>query len=142
MFLAAVTQTAAVDYSPEQIAAWARPDERRLADWDQAMRSRNSYVAVIESDVLGFSDVSEEGYIDMMFVDPRHSRRGVAAALLAVIEARARDLGARQLAADVSITGRPFFELNGFAVTAEQHPVAAGVQMTNFHMVKPLDGTR
>lgn len=42
------------------------------------------------------------------------------------------------LSADVSITARPFFERRGFEVVTEQHPVTAGVRMTNFHMAKSL----
>ena len=38
------------------------------------------------------------------------------------------------LKADVSITARPFFEFYGFTVEAEQHPVKAGVQLTNAKM--------
>jgi putative acetyltransferase len=138
VFVDAITVTAATDYSPEQVAAWARPGQRDAAGWDIAMKSRNTYVAFVEGDVAGFSDVSDLGYVDMMFVSPRYARRGVASALLAVLEARARDAGAALLSSDVSITARAFFERFGFIVEAEQHPVTAGVQMTNFHMVKPL----
>lgn len=142
VFLAAVTVTASGDYSPAQIAAWARPEQRDLAGWDRAMSSRHSYVAVVEGEVAGFSDVSDGGYIDMLFVAPRHARRGVARSLLRTLEARARDSGAHCLSADVSITARSFFERHGFVEAAEQHPVTAGVQMTNFHMSKRLHPVR
>ncbi|WP_203580351.1 GNAT family N-acetyltransferase [Microbacterium hibisci] len=138
IFLAAITETAAADYSPEQVQAWARPDRRNLTEWDAARKSRNTYVAVIGGEVVGFSDVAETGYIDMMFVSPTHARRGVARTLLTTLEQRARDAGASRLTADVSITARPFFERAGFQVVAEQHPVTGGVQMTNFHMAKSL----
>lgn len=138
MFLAAITVTAAADYSTERIAAWARPDQRNLADWDLAMSRRNSYVAVIEGAIAGFSDVSADGHVEMMFVSPQHARRGVGRKLLGTLEARAIDAGARRMSADVSITARPFFVRHGFLVAAEQHPVAAGVEMTNYRMIKPL----
>lgn len=142
IFLAAVTETASADYSPEQIQAWARPDRRETSDWDTARSTRNTYVAVIGTEIAGFSDVSETGYIDMMFVSPKHARQGVARTLLMEMERRARDLGVGRLTADVSITARPFFERFGFAVIVEQHPVVEGVQMTNFHMAKSLPEDR
>ncbi|MBH0097968.1 GNAT family N-acetyltransferase [Salinibacterium sp. NSLL150] len=138
VFIAAVTQTASADYTVEQTEAWADIDARDLHSWGRAMAARNSFVATIDEEVAGFSDVSATGYIDMMFVAPRFLRRGVARRLLAHAEAVASDSGARVLTADVSITARPFFERFGFVVTAEQHPVKRGVELTNFAMLKPL----
>ena len=113
-YVAAVTVTAAHDYAPEQIAAWARPGARSLGDWNRSMLARASLVAVRGGAIAGFSDVNGEGYIDMMFVAPAHARRGVASALLAAVFERARDLGATGLWANVSVTARPFFAARGF----------------------------
>ncbi|WJL96503.1 GNAT family N-acetyltransferase [Microbacterium sp. ET2] len=141
VFLDAVTVTAAADYSPEQIAAWARPEERTVAEWDAGRRSRSTYVALVDGEVAGFSDVDPSGYVDMMFVASRFAGRGVATALLAAMEEKARALGATRVSADVSITARRFFARRGFIVHAEQHPVRAGVELINFRMVKTLRGS-
>ncbi|MFE6995143.1 GNAT family N-acetyltransferase [Microbacterium sp. NPDC057659] len=138
VFLDAVTVTAAADYSPEQIAAWARPEKRSIEEWSAAMQRLAGIVAVIDGRVAGFSDVSAEGDIDMMFVSPDFTRRGVARALLTELESRARTAGTPVLSANVSVTARPFFEHVGFSVEAEQHPVIDGVELTNFRMMKPL----
>jgi GNAT superfamily N-acetyltransferase len=90
IFLAAVTETAAADYSSEQIQAWARPEARELSLWHAAMQERNSYVATLDGAPAGFSDVDADGYIDMLFVAPRYLRRGVARQLIGHVEARAR----------------------------------------------------
>ena len=142
VFLEAITETAAADYLPAQIAAWARPEQRTVPEWHRAMQGRNSYVALLDKQVVGFSDVSCEGYIDMMFVSPRHSRRGVASTLLSHLHVRAQAQGIRALAADVSITARPFFERHGFTIVTHQDPITGGVQMTNFRMTKVLHSTR
>ncbi|WP_241981186.1 GNAT family N-acetyltransferase [Cryobacterium algoritolerans] len=141
IFLAAVTETAAADYSPEQIQAWARPEAREQSAWHTAMQERNSYVTTMDGTPAGFSDVDSEGYIDMMFVAPRYLRRGVARQLIDHVEARARQEHLTELTADVSITARPFFERSGFTVEAEQHPVTAGVRLTNYKMKKKLLGS-
>ncbi|WP_243400222.1 GNAT family N-acetyltransferase [Arthrobacter glacialis] len=140
IFLAAVTETAAADYSPEQIQAWARPEARELSTWHAAMNARNSYVATVDGEPAGFSDVDSQGYIDMMFVSPRFLRLGVARHLLAHVEAHARAERLAELTADVSITARPFFERYGFIVEAKQHPVMVGVKLTNYAMKKNLFG--
>lgn len=142
LFVASITETASTNYSPDQISAWARPEQRNVSEWDRAMRGRDSVVAVVDEAIAGFSDVSADGYIDMMFVSPRFSRQGVARTLLTQLEQRAAHGGARRLSADVSITARSFFERHGFTVEKEQRAVTAGVQMTNFHMTKVLDGDR
>jgi len=138
VFISAVTETASADYTPEQVQAWAQPGRRDAATWHAAMLARCSIVATIGGELAGFSDVSPDGYLDMMFVSPRHQRRGVARQLLAHLEAQARGEGTPALSADVSITARPFFERHGFRVEAEQHPVKAGVELTNYKMRKVL----
>ena len=140
VFLAAVTETAAADYSPEQIQAWARPEARELSTWHVAMQERNSYVVTVNGSPVGFSDVSSQGHIGMLFVAPRHQRQGVARQLIGYVESHARQAQMTELTADVSITARPFFECCGFTVQAEQHPVKAGVQLTNYKMKKDLAG--
>lgn len=103
-----------------------------------AVATRHSFVAEVGGEVAGFSDVSPEGYIDMMFVAPKFQRRGIAGRLLEYAEARAREQGAALLTANVSITARKFFERHGFTVEAEQHLGIGGAQLTNFRMRKTL----
>jgi len=138
VFILAVTETASADYTAEQVQAWAQPERRDVGTWHAAMLARSSIVATVGGVLAGFSDVSPDGYVDMMFVSPRHQRRGVARQLLAHVEAQARSEGTPALTADVSITARPFFERHGFTVEAEQHPVKAGVELTNYKMRKEL----
>ncbi|GAA4474869.1 GNAT family N-acetyltransferase [Enteractinococcus fodinae] len=138
IFQEAIMVTAAGDYTRDQLNAWARPDQLDVTEWDQSMLRRNSVVASLGGQVGGFSDVSKNGYIDMLYVSPDFARRGVPRALMAFLEKQARSNSAQQLTANVSITARPFFEAVGFHVQAEQHPVVNGVVITNFHMTKDL----
>ena len=138
VFLAAVMETAAVHYSAEQIAAWARPAERDVNQWNLARTSLNTYVATIGLEVAGFADLEDDGYIDMMFVAPKFGRRGVAGALLTHLHGIALMAGTSELYTNASITARPFFEQHGFTVVAKQHPVTLGVEMTNYKMTLPL----
>ncbi len=138
VFILAVTETASADYTAEQVQAWAQPERRDVGTWHAAMLARSSIVATIGGVLAGFSDGSPDGDLDMMFVSPRHQRRGVARQLLAHVEARARSEGTPALSVDASITARSFFERHGFTVEAEQHPVKAGVELTNYKMRKEL----
>ena len=140
VFTEAITQTAAAHYTPEQIEAWARPGRRDLPSWDQAMSDRASVVAVRGDEVVGFSDVDGDGYIDMLFVSPRLVRRGIARTLLGFVEQRARSAATPELTSDVSVAARPFFESVGFHVVREQRPVKDGIELTNYRMRKVLGG--
>lgn len=136
IFQEAIMVTAAGDYTREQLNAWARPDQLDVTQWDQSMLRRNSVVATLGNQVTGFSDVSKDGYIDMLYVSPDFARKGVARALMAFLEDQARNYSAQQLTANVSTTAGPFFEAVGFHVEAEQRPVVDGVTLTNFRMIK------
>lgn len=140
VFLSAVTGTASAHYSPEQIAAWSRPEERDISEWNSARKASNTFVAVVDGEIAGFSDVSTSGCIDMMFVAPRFGRRGVATALLSHVHQTAIAAGAHELSTNASITARPFFERRGFAVVAVRHPITRGVKMTNYRMTLQLRG--
>lgn len=139
IFTTAITTTAAADYSQEQVQAWAQPRQRDAAGWHLAMHKRNSFVATVNGEVVGFSDVDEHGYIDMMFVAPEYQRQGVARALLEEAERQARELHATSLTADASLTARPFFERHGFSIERRQEPVKLGVKLVNYRMRKLLN---
>ncbi|MFC5930447.1 GNAT family N-acetyltransferase [Cryobacterium melibiosiphilum] len=133
VFQRAIRVTASRDYSPEQIAVWA-PDNVNITVWAAKRVAAGTVVATINGRVVGFTDVDDRGYIDMMFVDPSVSGRGVATALLAWVGELARSRGIRQLTSHVSLTAQAFFEKNGFVVVEERHPVRGGVALTNFLM--------
>lgn len=138
VFISAITETAAIHYAPDQIEAWSRPQERDANQWNSARLSLNTVVATIGGEIAGFSDVSESGYIDMMFVAPRFGRQSVASALLSHLHEKAVADGLSELWTHASITARPFFERHGFVVTAERHPITRGVRMVNYQMTRQL----
>jgi putative acetyltransferase len=133
VFLRAIRQTASADYSPEQVAVWAR-DDIDVESWAAKRTAAGTIVAVVDGVVAGFTDVDGSGYIDMMFVDPRCARRGVASALLARVFDVANERKVDELSVHASVTARPFFERHGFFVIEEQHPIRDGVTMVNFRM--------
>ncbi len=137
VFYASIRITAAADYSPGQINAWASPDIT-VGDWTTKRMAGNTAVAVIDDIVVGFTDVDEGGYIDMLFVHPSHGRRGVATALLGWVKAEAARLGASSLLTHASITARPFFESQGFIVIEERRPPVRGVELQNYVMRRLL----
>jgi putative acetyltransferase len=140
VFLRAVRITAAASYRPDQIAAWApRELEDEVDGWSARQSERNAVVAEIDEAIVGFSDVDESGYIDMLFVDPDHNRRGVATALLGWVVAEAARLGAARLTTCASETARPFFRKHGFSEDEHRMFELCGTDMTNWAMSRPTN---
>lgn len=139
IFTRAVRETAIRDYSPEQLRAWA-PDRPDRDAWAARRTSRPTFIAEAGGAAAGFTDLEPDGHIDMMFVHPDHQGRGVAAALLAHVEAQARKAGLSRIFTEASLTARPFFARHGFIVISEQQVPVRGEVLTNFRMEKYLAG--
>ncbi len=132
VFHDAVHRTASIDYTPEQITAWA-PEDIDLAAWDARRRASWTVVAVIDGHVVGFSDLTDDAVLDMLFVHPDAAGRGVARALVDAVLAEARCRSQPRVTARASRTARPAFERLGFTVDGERpHNEVRGVVVPNF----------
>ena len=124
------------DYTPEQIAAWA-PDEvdpKRT----EVLADRYTIVAEEGDMIVGFTDLEPDGHIDRFFVHADRQGVGVGRAMMAELAAEAGRAGLRRRFAEVSVTARPFFERQGFVVSAEQVVTVRGVGLTNYRMERTL----
>jgi putative acetyltransferase len=137
LFHAAARGTAPRDYTEAQVRAWS-PEVVEPQRFAARCAARPTWVATIENDIAGFSDLERDGHIDMLFVHPNYQRRGVASALLQFLESEARSRRLQRLYAEASITARPVFEKAGFRSLAMQTVMIRGVAMNNFRMEKVL----
>ena len=128
------------DYSSEQVEAWA-PEHIDVGSWADRLACRFTVVAEIDGQVAGFADLEEGGHLDYLYVHADHQRCAVGRALLAVVEAEARDRGLPSLFTEASITARPFFERQGFVTLQKQVVECRGVEMVNYRMAKSLFDT-
>ena len=137
VFYSAVHQTAAADYTPQQLEAWA-PASRDPAKWARRVGAMRPFVAEVDGQVAGYADLQPAGLIDHFFVAAWAGRKGVGSALMLHVHGRAAGLGLRELFADVSLTARPFFQKFGFAVQEAHMADVRGVPLANFRMAKAL----
>jgi GNAT superfamily N-acetyltransferase len=142
VFLRAIRMTAAADYSPEQIAAWTGDVEKNVGAWAQRRGAAETWIAEHDGTVVGFTDLDQTGYIDMMFVDPAAARTGVATSLLRHVRDLAQERNVSELTVNASATARPLFEGHGFAVRAAQDVERNGVVLRNYRMSAPLTEPR
>lgn len=135
IFQRAVRETASKDYNEAQIQAWSQVDRHR---WQMRRQSRPTWLAWIDEQPAGFTDLEPDGHLDMMFVHPNYKGGGVATALLNQVEAAARQQRLGRLFTEASITAKPFFEKRGFEIITAQQVEIRGQVLQNFKMEKFL----
>lgn len=106
----------AYDYTVEQVAAWApklSADERkeRIQRLRESLSHNISYVAVRATIIVGFADITVDGYLDHLFAHKDFQGQGSASGLLHRVQREA--LGHEPIRTDASITAKPFFEHKG-----------------------------
>nr|WP_026264197.1 GNAT family N-acetyltransferase [Paenibacillus terrigena] len=140
LFYETVHTINARDYSPEQLDVWASRDdqETRIAAWRSSLRRHMTYVAVMGDSIVGFADLTLEGYLDRLYVHKDAQGQGVATALVNTLESEAARLRIRGINTDASVTAKSFFERRGYVVIASQIVERKGVQLVNFKMHKSL----
>ena len=95
-------------------------------------------MAVLDNQIVGFSDMDDTGYLDHLFVHKDYQGRGIATALLNKLESYARIIGMDYIITHVSITAKPFFLAKDFEVVKEQKVMKRGEWFTNFIMQKKI----
>lgn len=121
------------DYTADQCDAWA-DGMVDLAAWNRSFLEHTTYVAEQDGQIVGFGDISRDGYLDRLYVHARFQRQGVATALCDALEGAVKG---RPIETHASITARPFFTTRGYRTITEQQVVRHGVKLTNFVMRKP-----
>lgn len=133
LFQDTVRAVCAGDYSPAQLRAWI--GERSLRDWTGSFftEGRRALVAEEDGKIVGFADMTEDGYFDRLYVHKNFQRRGVATALADELE---RGCAAPAFTVYASITARAFFEKRGYALLRENAVLRGGETLLNFYMRK------
>lgn len=121
----------ALDYSQEQVDAWAN-GKVDLQLWDKSLLEHYSLVAVIDGRIVGFGDIDKTGYLDRLYVHAAYQGQGIATALCDALESAVEgDILTRS-----SITARPFFEKRGYKLVQAQKVERRGVTLQSYIMLK------
>ena len=132
LFYDTVHAVNARDYSPRQLDAWAT-GQVDLDAWNRSLLSHSTLVAEADGRLLGFGDMTAEGYLDRLYVHKDHQSQGIATALCRALEVQ---VAAPCFTTHASLTARPFFEGRGYRVVNEQQVERRGVWLINFVMRK------
>ena len=137
LFYNSVHTVCAKDYTKEQLDIWA-PEVSKSGNFPRPLEDNFCFVALIDHQIVGFADITKEGYLDRFFVHKDFQKQGVGKTLLKAIEDQASHLGLKQIVLEASITARPFFEKAGYKVTLNQQKEIKGVLIKNFKMQKNI----
>lgn len=135
LFYDAVHGVAALDYSGEQVRAWAPevPDAEHFASW--ACDGRLVLVAVDdEGDPIAFGDLEANGHLDHLFCRPDHAGTGVAGLICVQLEEQARSLGLRRIYVEASEPARRFFSRRGYRIVTRRDFLIRDVPIHNYEM--------
>ena len=126
------------DYSQAEVEDWASCGDN-LANIKDMIKTHYFIVAVNQqSEIVGFSSITPQGYLHSMFVHKDFQGKGIAIMLLNEIEQYAITNGIMRITSEVSFTARPFFEKRGYRVEEEQKRKANQLSLTNFWMAKQM----
>lgn len=137
LFYQTITLVNSKDYDPRQIESWAA-NAKNTHGWLQRIREQYFIVAELKGQIVGFGSLANDGYLDLMYAHHAFQGQGIASRLITNLEEKAHVWNLTSLYSDVSITARPFFEKQGYAVEQEQAKEVNGVIFRNFLMRKKL----
>ncbi len=138
LFYNTVHTVNSLDYSPEQLDAWApaQPDHKK---WRTRLKESRTLVAESDNRIVGFGNLEKEkSAIGMLYVHKDHLHKGIATALLIRLEKKIIKKRIPVAAAEVSQTARPFFEKRGYQLIRENRKNVNGMEFLNFIMEKKL----
>jgi putative acetyltransferase len=137
IFLAAIEELTADDYSEAQRQAWAgaADDEEQFA---KRLASGLTLVATLQNSPVGFASLKGADHIDTLYVHPSVTGQGVASMLCDALEKLAGGRGAKSLTVDASDNAEGFFAKRGYVAKQRNTVTVNGEWLANTTMQKSL----
>src|SRR5476651_1417815 len=141
IFVAAIEQLTAEDYSEAQQQAWASAadDEEQFG---KRLAGELTLIATLQNSPVGFASLKGADHIDMLYVHPGAAGQGVAAMLCEALEKLAGGRGAKALTVDASDNAEGFFQKRGYVATQRNTVTVNGEWLANTTMQKTLAETK
>lgn len=135
LFRTTVQTVNTADYSPDQIAAWV-PETIDATAWHHRFFKNYTVVAETRNQIAGFSELTDQGLVHMLYVSAAYQRQGIASALLRLLEQEASRRALTRLTTFASVTAEGFFARSGFQVIRPNKVTIGDQVLDNYLMEK------
>jgi putative acetyltransferase len=134
----AVRSVGPTAYSPDQVKVWsAFAGEMNFSAF---ILTVNTYLAVIDDQVVGFCGIADDGHVASIYVRPGWFGEGIASRLLsAALRLHPEPISGRYYA-EASIFSLPLFERFGFRQTGSEQADRYGVTLERFLVERVATG--
>ena len=120
-------------FSKEQLEAWS-PSPPDYEFWSSKLNKSKPYVATMDSKIVGFIELEEDGHIDCLYVHKNYQGQGIAGELLSHAGTVAMSNGISNLYVEASEVAKPFFEKHGFLLLTKNIVQRNGEHLFNYSM--------
>lgn len=138
LFCDSVHTVASRYYDSVQIEAWGDLKTIDREHWLKNLSDNITYIAEDEKKIVGFGDMTHQGYIDHLFVHKNYQGTGASLGIFKKFEEEARKLGLQEMTTEASIMAMPLAKRVGFEVLEKQIKVYKGIEFINYRMRKKL----
>jgi putative acetyltransferase len=138
LFNATVQAINKKDYTEQQIEQLVQPAPD-YDKWDAVLASTYTRIVLVGTKIIGFGNISKEGYLDHLYVSKEWIGYGAGKLLANDLIDHAFDSGAKEITVHSSLTAKSFFEKLGFRVVKQNNDYRNGVLLLNYLMIYPKE---
>ncbi|MBW3582183.1 MAG: GNAT family N-acetyltransferase [Euryarchaeota archaeon] len=134
LFRATIQRHGPAHYPHHAVDAWSYSLRK---DKLEALMAHGRLIVASDGDILGFGAYCE-GHLELLYVDPDHTRRGIGQRIYDVLEATARAEGVDHITLDASKISKAFFARHGYRGLGDAERPTCGVKILCTRMEKRL----
>ena len=126
------------DYTKAQVDVWASGNVD-IEAWDKSFKNHYTVISEDKGIITGFGDMSNDGYLDRLYVHKEHQGEGIGSLIVTELERKIKTCyGVPVFTVFSSITAKPFFEKRGYVSLRRNFVTRGGIELINFYMEKKV----
>ncbi len=127
-------------YNKDQLNVWAKPiEDIDLESWAGKFSESSTLVIELNNRIVAFSNIDNNGNLDMFYVHKDFQGIGLGRELLKNIYKYAKDSGFEKITASISITAKPLFLKYGYKLLEEASLTIDGVSIKGYNVEKYIE---
>lgn len=137
VFYNSVRNIRSYNYTRTEIEHWA-PDEPDIESWRKSLKNSITNVAESSGNIIGFAQLTKEGYIERLYIHNSFQGKGVGSQLIRDIEEEAKNRGMKEVIVYAAEVAKGFYEKLGYDCEKKMRRDYNGVIYNNYILRKKL----